>query len=292
MGPGIPMLRCGACGTAWLGDYENVDPGNLHETGAYAPGSGLVERLPRPLVRVFDRDRVRLLGPLGPKSRVIEVGSGRGRLIGALRERGHDAAGVEPSRASASDARARGHPVEQVGLAEAAFPEGEADAVVYWHVLEHLAEPEDALARARGWLRPGGRLVVAAPNLESLQAKVGGDRWFHQDVPRHRTHFTLAGIEAILRRTGFEPRGSSQLMLEQNALGMWLTLLNLLTVARDVPFRGLKRDLSYRRRADAVRDALVTGLAGPPLVPVAAAAELCAGLVGRGGTVVVRAERG
>src|SRR5436190_2159200 len=68
------------------------------------------------------------------------------------------------------------------------------DAVVLWHVLEHLADPGEALRRIRRWLRPSGALVVAVPNLSSLQARIGGDRWFHQDVPRHRTQFSRAGL--------------------------------------------------------------------------------------------------
>ena len=45
---------------------------------------------------------------------------------------------------------------------------------------------------------PAGTLVVAVPNLGSVQARIGGDRWFHQDVPRHRTHLTPAGASALL----------------------------------------------------------------------------------------------
>lgn len=289
--PGLPLLRCRGCGSAWLADPPGPDPAELHQTGAYAPGTGLVERLPRQFRQTLDRDRIRLLGPLEPGSRVIEVGSGRGRLLSALRGRGHDASGVEPSGAPESGPGLPEGAVQRVAVEDAVFPPGEADVVVLWHSLEHLESPSGALDRAKGWLRPGGRLVLAVPNLSSVQAGLGGDRWFHQDVPRHRTQFTLAGVLALARRSGFEPRGVSQLMLEQNVLGMWLTLLNRLTFARDVPFRALKRDLSYPRRADAVRDTAVASLAGPLLLPVAVAAELVAGLARRGGTVVVRSER-
>ena len=67
-----------------------------------------------------------------------------------------------------------------------------------WHVLEHLDDrlgPSPTCA-ARC---PGGRLIVAVPNLSSLQARIGGDRWFHQDIPRHRTHFTEGGLLMLLR---------------------------------------------------------------------------------------------
>ena len=66
------------------------------------------------------------------------------------------------------------------------------DAAIAWHVLEHLDDPARPWrGSARGCARAAG-VVVACPNLASLQARIGGDRWFHQDVPRHRTHFTAS----------------------------------------------------------------------------------------------------
>ena len=146
-----------------------------------------------------------------------------------------------------------------------------------------------ALRRIGAWLRPGGRVVVACPNLASLQARIGGDRWFHQDVPRHRTHFTAAGLRLLLDRNGFRLERMSHLLVEQNPLGMWQTLLNLLTRERNVAFRAMKRDLG--RRPGVRRDLLVTAIAGPPLALVAATLELAAGLAHQGGSVVAVAEQ-
>ncbi|MEA2714841.1 MAG: hypothetical protein QOK27_2802 [Gemmatimonadales bacterium] len=283
------LQRCVACGSASLADASAPGAPGMYETGLYGTRDGWRERALEPLRGLVDRDRLRLLGPLAPGRRVIEIGTGRGRLVAALRSRGHDAVGVEPSKASSGEAQSRGLPVSPVSLAEASFPDGEADLVVMWHVLEHLDRPAEALDRAKGWLRPGGEVVIAVPNLASVQARIGGDRWFHQDVPRHRTQFTRNGLEALVRRCGFAPTQVRQTMLDQAQLGMWLTLLNRVTHGRDVPLRYLKRDLRYTRRADAARDAVATLAIGIPLMPVAAVLELGSGLAGRGGAVVLRA---
>jgi SAM-dependent methyltransferase len=264
----------------------------LYEAGAYAPSLGARDGLLEPVRRLLDRERLRLLGSLPPASRVIEVGAGRGRLIAALRARGHDAVGIEPSRASSAAAIAKGLPVDAVPLEEASFRSAEADLVILWHVLEHLERPREALARVGEWVKRGGRVVVAVPNLSSLQARIGGDRWFHQDVPRHRTHFTAKGLVALLRRGGFSPTAVRHLMIEQNWPGMWLTLLNGLTAGRDVPFRFAKRDLRYQTRTDAVRDAFISVAVGIPLIPIAAVLEGGAGFARRGGTIVVHATPG
>ena len=80
----------------------------------------------------------------------------------------------------------------------------EYDAVVFQHSLEHVAEPAADVAAARGLLRVGGLLLVSLPNFGSWQRRRFAGRWFHLDLPRHRTHFSPRGLELLLRRQGFE----------------------------------------------------------------------------------------
>jgi Methyltransferase domain len=149
-----------------------------------------------------------------------------------------------------------------------------------------VEDPDAAVARIATWLRPGGALLVGAPNLGSLQAGLGGARWYHLDLPGHRTHFTVAGLHTLLRRHGLEPIRTVHVLAEHNPFGMWLSLVNRLTRRPSYLFELLKR----RAPLDA-RDLAVTLLA-LPLLPFAALLELAAGLAGRGGTVAVVAVRG
>ena len=171
----------------------------MYEGGTYAPARGVARRLLAPLRGLAERDRLRFVSHLEPGSRVLEVGAGDGKLVAAMRAAGLDARGIDPSPAACAAARSIGVEVANVGIDEAELPAASEDAVVVWHALEHLDRPGEALARIRGWLRPGGSLVVAVPNLASLQARIGGDRWFHQDVPRHRVHLTPAGVDRAAR---------------------------------------------------------------------------------------------
>ena len=47
-------------------------------------------------------------------------------------------------------------------------PDRGFDAIVMEHILEHVADPADLLARVARWLNPGGRLFVGVPNGHSL----------------------------------------------------------------------------------------------------------------------------
>jgi SAM-dependent methyltransferase len=260
---------------------------DLHESGAYAPAPPRLARGAAPVLHAFDRARLRLLEPVAPPpGRLLDVGAGRGRFVAAARAAGYDASGIEPS-AGRVQAAAREHrvPLSRGGIEEADVAAGSLDAVTLWHVLEHVEAPDAATARIASWLRPGGALLVGAPNLGSLQARVGGARWYHLDLPRHRTHFTVPGLLALLRRAGLEPVAVHHVLAEHNPFGMWQSLVNRATTTPSYLYNLLKRNA---RPAPA--DLAVTLLA-LPLAPAAAGLELAAGAAHRGGTVAVTAVR-
>jgi SAM-dependent methyltransferase len=275
------LARCASCGTAvTLGDA----PAALYEAGAYRPGPPRMYATAEPLLRRFDRRRLELVGSLAPPpARLLDAGAGRGRFVSSARAAGYDASGIEPSP-HAGEA-ARGAPVEQVGIADARIGPSSVDVVTLWHVLEHLDDPGAALDRVREWLAPSGGLVIGVPNLDSLQAHLGGQRWYHLDVPRHRVHFTTTGLCALLEAHRFSVEEVRHALLEHNPYGMWQTLVNHLTRRPSYLYNALKRNAPLRSR-----DMALT-VAALPLLPLAAALELAAGAAGKGGTIAVLARR-
>jgi SAM-dependent methyltransferase len=290
-GQSFALAPCPRCGSALtLGSAP--DALAVHEGAYYAPTRGIGERLVEPLRRLAYADLLRHFRELPAGAHLLEVGCGDGRLLAALAARGLVVTGIEPSPSAADRARRRGVEVIAADLDQAAARLEDLppfDALVFWHSLEHFDDPAAALATASARLRPGGRLVVAVPNRASWQARLGGDLWFHQDVPRHRVHLSAVGLRLLLERSGFAVEGVSHLLVEQNPLGMWQTMLNRLGGERDELFRTLKRDPSLGssrpRRVGVVALALLLALP-------AALAELCAGAAGAGGTVVAVAARG
>jgi len=309
----VAPRRCPACGgplAAWRivpgsdpalpGDYELARcrdcatavtlapaPAQAHETGAYGGGRPRGARAASPLLRAFDRRRLRQLASAGARTpgRLLDVGAGRGRFVAQARAAGWYAHGIEPSHRGIEGARAIGIELVAGGIDDAQVPPGSLDVATLWHVLEHVEDPGAALERIASWLRPGGLLLVGVPNLAALQARVGGARWYHLDVPRHRTHFTVAGLEALLRAHGLEPVSTSHVLAEHNPFGLWVSFVSRFTRVPSWLYHALKRNAPLRSR-----DALVTLLA-LPLVPVAVLLELAFGLARRGGSVSVVARR-
>ena len=271
-GPAVALLRCDGCGSAATAAPADA---SAHDTGAYAKKPRLAGAA-SPLLAAFDRARLRRLPP--PPGRVLDAGAGRGRFVAAARRAGYDAVGIEPSPRGATN-------VEATTIEDAAFDAAAFDAVTLWHVLEHLDDPGGGLDRIATWLEPGGTFLVGVPNLASLQAKLGGPRWFHLDAPRHRTHFTPRGLHTLLRAHGFEPVATHHVLLEHNPFGMWQSLVSRLTPTPSFLYHLLKRNARPRPA-----DVAITVLA-LPLLPFAALLELLAGLARRGGTVMVVARR-
>jgi len=278
----IALLRCERCGTAVTDAPASAA---LYEGGDYNPGPPRGARLAAPLLRTFDRRRVHFARELAPPTaRLLDVGAGRGRFVAHARAAGYDATGIEPSARGVAGARdSYGVQLTAAGIDDAQIELGSVDVITLWHVLEHVEDPTAALARVRGWLRPEGGLVVGVPNLASLQARVGGARWYHLDLPRHRTHFTVAGLRALLEKTGFEIVAVHHVLAEHNPFGLWQSAVSRLTSRPSYLFHLLKRNASWRSP-----DLAITLLA-LPLVPVAVVVELLAGLARRGGTVAVTA---
>lgn len=135
--------------------------------------------------------------------KVLDVGCGRGLLLNKLRERGWEPYGTELSEEAASYARDKlSLPVTTQALEEAGFPDNEFDAVILWHVLEHVRSPRAMLREISRILKPGGALLVAVPNFGSWEARWTGKHWFHLDVPRHLTHFTPLTLSRALDEAG------------------------------------------------------------------------------------------
>jgi SAM-dependent methyltransferase len=272
------LLRCSGCGSAV------AVPGAPPSHAYVQPHS---RRLAAPLasaLAVGVREQLRLLGKLPSAARILDLGAGDGRLAAALARAGHRVTAVEPFRDVVAGRGLDGVEVVRSGVQELELPEHTYDVVVLWHVLEHLDDPRAVLGRVHGWLAPRGCLLVGVPNLDSLQADLGGDRWFHLDSQRHLVHFTPAGLDLLLGRSGFRTVERRQVLLDQAVPGMWMTLLNRLTVRQDA-LRAF-----VRREPVLGRDLAVTAVAAAPLLVFGTALELAAAATGRGGALAVLAQ--
>jgi SAM-dependent methyltransferase len=92
-----------------------------------------------------------------------------------LAQRGHAVTGVTLSEGEAAIVRKVGFAcvVCDVEREEIPLLEGAADALLFSHVLEHVAWPADVLGRCLKLLRPGGGVYAAFPNALQFRQRWG-----------------------------------------------------------------------------------------------------------------------
>ena len=193
----------------------------------YGTAGAKFEPVVESLVRLVGARHVRwLTRGLPLKARVLDVGCGRGVLLGALADKGFEVHGFEISEMAVVGADSRAKIRIASSLTEARYPQGNFDQVILWHVLEHLPNPREVLEEIRRILKPGGRLVLAVPNFSSAQSRWAGPTWFHLDLPRHLFHFPKSAVRRLIEECGFDCRGERHFSLRQNPFGWIQSALN------------------------------------------------------------------
>jgi len=132
---------------------------------------------------LFDRMTRAVLEAVGPLAgrRVLDVASGAGQDALALAAAGARVVAAEPSRRMSAMARwvasERGGPgAPPVWVRSWAdglpFADGSFDAALCKGALDHFDRPEEAIAEMARVTRPGGRVVLAVANFESLSCRL------------------------------------------------------------------------------------------------------------------------
>jgi len=240
-GEAFEVAVCSVCGRGRTVPVP-ADLARYYPTGYYGSGGIRFNPLVEAAIRSSRAARVRMVLRSHPEpGAVLDVGCGRGLMLAELGRRGWKAVGVEMSEAASRHAREElGLDVRVGELTALELPASSFDVVCFFHVLEHLPDPDAALAEARRVLKPDGRLLVEVPNFGSLQSRLARGRGFHVDAPRHLFHFTRAALVSALERAGFEPGRVRTHSFEFGYFGMLQSLLNRFTRRQNALYEMLK----------------------------------------------------
>lgn len=138
------------------------------------------------------------------RASLFEIGAGRGEFLAEAMKNGFLVEGVEPGAAG----RKYAQEVFEISLSNSHAKDinfsKSYDVIVMRHVLEHINDPLLLLKHIyNDGLLEGGSLFLKLPRLDSWEARLFGKFWHGLDLPRHRVHFTKAGIVKLLIDSGF-----------------------------------------------------------------------------------------
>jgi SAM-dependent methyltransferase len=140
-----------------------------------------------------------------PGARLLDIGFGRGYLLQMAQVYGFEVFGVDSSAAHVERLRPHyGQRVAQCVVGRDTIPWEAMDVVVMSHVLEHLQEPDSALADVRKRMNPGGLLYVAVPDIDATEFKVFGKTWDVINPLVHLHYFSEQSLDRQLLSVGFE----------------------------------------------------------------------------------------
>lgn len=239
----LRIVRCDSCGMT----YVNPVPGEM-ASGKFYEEAGTdyylsPDKLESDYADVRFERELRLFRKHCPRGSVLDVGCSSGAFLFQLRKRwpadyqilGTDASGPPLDYAvSRSVPVVRGDFLESVELnVRTSF-----DAITFWAVVEHLAEPKRFLEKALTLLKPGGHCFVLVPNVRSLATRLLGS-CYRYVYAQHLNYFSAATLTQLVSMVSF------QLVTVQ------FTHFNPVVVWRDL--RGGGREVSNVERAQLLK---------------------------------------
>ena len=248
------VVRCEHCSLT----YTNPRP-SPSTIGRFYPADYRPHRRPRKMEqaraarplwsRLFGRPCNERRGtlPWHGLGRLLDFGCGGGSFLKRMADQGWNVTGLDAAVGAVREIE------EELGLRALAgslpHPDlrpGTFDVVTMWHSLEHVHRPMTILREAYKLLAPGGKLIVATPNIESLPFYWFGQSWFGLDLPRHLTHFNPKSLREMLETAGFQMesvrmlrhgdwlRSSAKLAVKQGRGSTFAKLLRFKPIAKAV----------------------------------------------------------
>jgi SAM-dependent methyltransferase len=203
------VVRCQDCGLCFTNPRPSIDSIHQFYPAVYWPhrtpkvGLDGSHRL-RPLHRWCPPWRERRILSGKTVGRLLDFGCGNGVFMERMHQLGWEVTGLDVSMEAVEVIRREFGLRALVGtLPHPDFASARFDLITMWHSLEHVHQPREILQHAFDLLAPGGKLMAAVPNIDSLPFRWFGASWYGLDLPRHLTHFSPQTLLWILERTGF-----------------------------------------------------------------------------------------
>jgi 2-polyprenyl-3-methyl-5-hydroxy-6-metoxy-1,4-benzoquinol methylase len=202
LGPGMfEYRRCAVCGAIAMTDV----PEDL--TSYYvADGYGSADQQISPEFARREEAKLELIRELAAPASIVEIGPGPGLFTRTAKAAGFELTALEmdPNYCRYLSETTRVTTIQTTSPGDVLPTLPPADAVVMWHVIEHLPNPWEVLVRSVEKLTPNGLIALSTPNPDSLQYRLLGRYWTHIDAPRHLQLIPASALGRKLAELGMQ----------------------------------------------------------------------------------------
>jgi len=151
----------------------------------------------------FRGKTIKSLKPSRETDRLLDVGCGKGEMVYCLMNEGYDAVGVEPYFKPEYENEELNRRIISKTIFDAGFEDGRFSLITMWSVMEHIIDPEPLLKEVARLLKPGGRLIISVPNLNTWQHRLLKNCWLGFGPPGHVFVYSETGLARIMEERGF-----------------------------------------------------------------------------------------
>jgi len=139
-----------------------------------------------------------------PQGTLFDVGAATGIFLNLARQRGWEVDGIETSSWAVQLAKEKYNlHLRKGSFEETDLKKNSCAALTMIDFIEHTPHSFQALVKAHEILSPDGVLVLVTPDINSLAAKIAGNRWWHFRAG-HLAFFNSKSLNTLLQRSGFQ----------------------------------------------------------------------------------------
>ena len=200
------IVQCETCGFKYLNPRPTISSIKKHyDVEEYHPHKISEESfIDKIYLRVRDiniNTKKNLIEKLKPQKRtLLDVGCGTGEFLEAMKKQSWNVTGMETAK-EAKDIATKADIAVYDDLNNIT---GQFDIITLWHVLEHIHDVSGLMNNSNRLLCDSGFLIIAVPNINSLDAQFYKSGWIALDTPRHLYHFRPKDIISLLDKYNLE----------------------------------------------------------------------------------------
>jgi SAM-dependent methyltransferase len=217
------LVQCPTCDLV----YANEPPDQADLAHAYHVSDFDSAQEADDAAAAYDSAIQPVLAKLTHKDSALEIGTGTGIFLEALKTRGFNTLiGVEPSSAAIAAAPAHRQAwIHEAIFREADFQPQSFDLICCFMTMEHVRDPHEIAAAASRLLRPGGAIALVTHDYRSGINRLLGRHSPIIDI-EHMQLFSPTSIRQLLQRNHFESIAVTSFR-NRYSLRYWIRLLPL-----------------------------------------------------------------
>lgn len=200
------IVKCCDCGFIYLNPrptetsmskYYDIEEYHPHKLSSESLFDNIYEKI-RQININSKRKLIEKLKPL--KGSLLDIGCGTGEFIHHMHNQHWIVKGME----TASEARNTATQNEIKIYENLNIIDDRFDIISMWHTLEHIHDINGLMKNIHRLLNPDGFLLIAVPNIESVDSKYYKSHWVALDTPRHLYHFRPEDIYSLFTNYDFK----------------------------------------------------------------------------------------